>query len=78
MAVVRLTSAASTIAAAAVSDVTEALSASVSSSVSGVLMVRVLSLPSQLTLSRTGFGTRLRSGFSVKVIATGRTTTRPA
>jgi hypothetical protein len=38
----------------------------------------VLSLPSQVTLSRTGLGTLLRSGFSVNVIANGRTTTRPA
>ena len=50
----------------------------VSSSVSGVVMVNVLSLPSQLTLSRTAFGTLLRLGFSDNVIATGRTTTRPA
>jgi hypothetical protein len=51
-------------AAAAASEVTDAFSTSASSSVSGALMVSVLSLPSQLTLSRTGFGTLLRSGFS--------------
>ena len=78
MAAVRLTSAASLMAAAPVSDVTNDLSAVVSSSVSGALMVSVLRLPSQLTLSRMDLGTLLRSGFSGRLIATGRTTMRPA
>ena len=53
MAVARLISAASTMAVAAVSEFTDAFSATVSSSVSGALIVRVLRWLSQLTLSRT-------------------------
>ena len=42
-----------------------------SGAVIGVPIVNVFAVRSQVTLSRTGFGTFFRSGFSVNVIATG-------